>query len=297
MRDARPDDASAIAEIWASATPYLVRSASRAAAELADDSVLGRQRWVGTVNGEVAGTGTGRRAGHGEVMIGVEVRPDLGSRGVGRALLAEVLAAFADATELVAVCNDDPISMSFAVRHNFLPVGEHQIAFVEPATVTAAGPAPEGLTGLPLDRLPDLAALLDTHNAAAPDDPSGLSRQYTPETFRADWWDSVDNAPELSWALFDASVTPPVVAAFTSVQVDRATSRAWSSMTATHPSYRGRGLAAWVKRRSLNALANAGIDQAWTGNDAANGPMLAVNASLGYVPAAKSIRVHRRLHR
>ena len=154
-------------EIWASATPYLVRSASRAAADLADDSVLGRQRWVGTVNGEVAGTGTGRRAGHGEVMIGVEVRPDLGSRGVGRALLAEVLAAFADATELVAVCNDDPISMSFAVRHNFLPVGEHQIAFVEPATVTAAGPAPEGLTGLPLDTLHVMAGVMLQLIAAA----------------------------------------------------------------------------------------------------------------------------------
>jgi GNAT superfamily N-acetyltransferase len=67
-------------------------------------------------------------------------------------------------------------------------------------------------------------------------------------------------------------------------------------MTATHPAYRGRGLAGWVKRRTLNALAEVGVAQAWTAYDSGNAPMLAVNAALGYQPATTSLRLTRRLH-
>jgi GNAT superfamily N-acetyltransferase len=84
---------------------------------------------------------------------------------------------------------------------------------------------------------------------------------------------------------------------FTSLQVDQARGRAWSAMTGTHPDHRGRGLAGWVKRRSVNALAAAGVGEAWTANDATNAPMIAVNESLGYRLAGRTIRVRRRLPR
>jgi hypothetical protein len=66
-------------------------------------------------------------------------------------------------------------------------------------------------------------------------------------------------------------------------------------MTATRRDRRGRGLATWVKRRTLAAAAGAGITEACTANDAANAPMIAVNDALGYRPTARSIRVSRRL--
>ncbi len=66
-------------------------------------------------------------------------------------------------------------------------------------------------------------------------------------------------------------------------------------MTATHPDYRGRGLARWVKQRALNEVAAAGVTEALTANDATNVPMLAVNEALGYRPRARTIRVERRL--
>jgi RimJ/RimL family protein N-acetyltransferase len=205
-----------------------------------------------------------------------------------------MVAELPDLHHLSCVCRGDAVSMAFAIRNGFVPAGENRIARVDPRGVPVAGPVPEGLVALPLAALPDLTGLLDTYNTSATDDPSGLSQTYTMETFRADWWNSPDNAPDLSWALVEEGPEPLVVS-FTSVQVDRPRGRAWSSMTATHPSFRGRGLARWVKTRSLNALADAGVHEAWTGNDSANAPMIAVNDALGYRPAAKSIRMRRRV--
>ena len=69
-------------------------------------------------------------------------------------------------------------------------------------------------------------------------------------------------------------------------------------MTATHPAYRGRGLARWVKQRTLNALAEAGTrPRPAPPTTPTNAPMLALNDALGYQPVARSIRVRRRLPR
>ena len=51
---------------------------------------------------------------------------------------------------------------------------------VDPRTVAAAGPVPGGhARRSPWTALPDLRLLLETHNLAAADDPSGLTRRYT----------------------------------------------------------------------------------------------------------------------
>lgn len=295
VRDAQRGDAAAIGDIWSSAVPYLVRSAARAAADMREDRTLRRRRWVGVLDGVVAGTATARLAREHEVFLSVDVHPDHGSRGIGTSLLLTAATAFPGASQLRSVSNGDPISMAFAVRNGFLPEGEHRIGFVDPGAVPDAGPAPTGLRAVTLEALPDLRMLLETYNLSADDDPSGLSHRYTMYQLRADWWDSPDNAPDLSFGLIDDSPARPVLASFTSVQVDRERARSWSSMTATHPAYRGLGLAAWVKRRMLNSLVEGGIQEAWTGNDSTNEPMLAVNEALGYRMSATSVRLARRL--
>jgi GNAT superfamily N-acetyltransferase len=295
VRDAHPDDASAIAEVWAAAAPLLVRTAARAVADMLEDPVLGRGRWVGLLDDLVVGTAMARRIGDDASYVAVEVHPEHGSRGVGTALLRVAVAAFPDVHETSAVCADDPIALAFAVRHGFVPIGEHQVSGVDPATVPPVGPPPPGLAPVRLDVLADVDGVLETHNLCAVDDPSGLSHVYTRDAFLADWWNSPDNAPELSWALVDATGSTPVVAAFTNVQADRSRHRAWSAMTATRPDYRGRGLARWLKQKMLNEAAAAGITEALTANDASNRPMLAVNEALGYRPRARTVRVERRL--
>ena len=295
MRDAHRGDAPAIGEIWSAAVPYLVRTAARAAADMREDKTLRRRRWVGLVDGVVAGTATAQQLGEHEAFVTVEVHPDHGSRGLGTALLTDAAAAFPDIDQMRSVSNGDPISLAFAVRNGFLPEGEHRISFVDPAAVAEAGPPPTGLRAVTLEALPDLRMLLETYNLATSDDPSGLSRRYTMYQLRSEWWDNPDNAPSLSFGLIDDDAPRPVLAAFTSVQVDRERGRSWSTMTATHPTYRRRGLARWVKRRMLKALDENGVTEAWTGNDSTNAAMLAVNEQLGYVAAATSIRLARRL--
>jgi GNAT superfamily N-acetyltransferase len=295
VRDAHRGDAPAIGEIWSAAVPYLVRTAARAAADMREDKTMRRRRWVGLVDGVVAGTATARQVGEHEVFVSVEVHPDHGSRGVGTALLSQAAATYAQVDQMRSVSNGDPISLAFAVRNGFLPEGEHRISFADPAAVPEAGPPPSGLRPVTLEALPDLRMLLETYNLSAGDDPSGLSRRYTMYQLRSEWWDSPDNAPGLSFGLIDDSAPRPVLASFTSVQVDRERSRCWSSMTCTHPAYRRRGMARWVKQRMLNELVGSGVTEAWTGNDSTNEAMIAVNEQLGYVMAATSIRLARRL--
>jgi GNAT superfamily N-acetyltransferase len=297
VRAAQFQDASVIAEIWLAAVPYLVRSVERAFSDLDRDAGIGRKRWVAELDGSVVGTATARRAADSQVVIAVEVHPAYRGRGVGNALLRAIIVAFPDAGALTAVCDHDPTSIAFGAKRGFVPEGVHWLWSVDPSTVAAPGPVPAGLTAMSLDALSDLQMLLDAHNAAAQDDPSGVTRTYTLEEFHANWWRSPDNAADLSWALIDDAATPPVIAAFTSAQVDRSRGRAWSIMTATRSEYRDRGLATWVKRRSLAALAAAKITEAWTANDASNATMLAINESLGYRPAARSLRLRCRLDR
>jgi GNAT superfamily N-acetyltransferase len=301
VRDAQRGDAAVIGQVSASAVPYVVRSTARVAADLRQDAMLGRRRWVGLLGHEVCGTATarhlGERAGSRDVFLTVRVRPDRGSQGVGTALLHTAARSYPGATRLQSLANDDPISLSFAVRNGFVPEGEHHLAKVDPRGVPPVGEPPDGLRAVTLEALADLRMLLETHNLAADDDPGLVSRRMTMYQLRAEWWARPDNAPDLSWGLVGV-IDPnrgPVLAAFTSVQVDAERGRCWSRTTATHPAFRGRGLAAWVKHRTLNSLAQAGLSEAWTPNDVRNGPMFALNSSLGYEDAATSVRLTRRL--
>ena len=99
-----------------------------------------------------------------------------------------------------------------------------------------------------------------------------------------------DNWLLLNWARpdFDAGLTAVAlvdgaVAAYSVAQVD-GSDRYWSGMTGVRRAFRGRGLARLVKAESLRRARAAGYRRAFTGNDADNGPMLAVNARLGYRP-------------
>jgi GNAT superfamily N-acetyltransferase len=65
-------------------------------------------------------------------------------------------------------------------------------------------------------------------------------------------------------------------------------------MTGTLRAYRGRGLAKLVKNDSLHRARAAGYTHAFTGNDADNRPMLAINKWFGYEIGATEVRhVHQ----
>jgi hypothetical protein len=66
-------------------------------------------------------------------------------------------------------------------------------------------------------------------------------------------------------------------------------------MTGTAREFRGRGLAKLAKNDSLHRAREAGITEAFTGSDAQNGPMLAINKWFGYEICATEVRHVRTL--
>lgn len=68
-----------------------------------------------------------------------------------------------------------------------------------------------------------------------------------------------------------------------------------SDMTGTLRAFRGRGLARLAKTASLHRARDAGYAEAFTGNDAENAPMLALNHAFGYQAFAGEWRYVRPL--
>jgi len=60
--------------------------------------------------------------------------------------------------------------------------------------------------------------------------------------------------------------------------------RAYNDMTAVVRAWRGRGVAAALKRATIAWAIQSGLEWLETGNDVANAPMRALNARLGYQP-------------
>jgi len=299
VRDADRGDAVAIGEVSSAAVPHLVRSSARVEADMRDDERLGRRRWVGLIDRQVAGTATARQVveprGEQRLHVDVAVRPRDGSQGVGTRLLTAAVQAFPGATRLEAVADGGPISLSFAVRNGFVPEDEQPLVRVDPSSVPPADRGACGLRPVTLEALPDLRMLLETHNLATAEDRRWP--RLTMYQLRNEWWGRPDNAPDLSWGLLAPGPNGPVLASFTSVQVDHERRRAWSRMTATHPAFRDQGLATWVKRRSLGSLADADVAEAWARVPSDNAPMLAVNEALGYWSGATAVALGRRLRR
>lgn len=79
------------------------------------------------------------------------------------------------------------------------------------------------------------------------------------------------------------------MAAFSAANTDGLT-RYWSGMTGTRRAYRNRGLAKLAKTDSLHRARAVGYTDAYTGNDADNGPMLAINTWFGYRICATEVR-------
>lgn len=274
LRFATVGAAEGWAEVVMAASPFLVSSEARVLHEM--EHVPGvLARYVVVAGGEVLGIARLRDDGQGGgFRLMLQVRPDHRDRGVGRLLMDRMLAV-ADGGPVVAVVNGDDHSTAVAKHWGFDLEREHAIFSVSPGRVEEAGTAPAGLDVVPLSEV-SCEAVWECHQSAVGDEPSGLTRPMPLEEYLLSEWENPVHRADLGRAVLDGGL----VLSYTSMLV--AGDRAWSSMTGTRPEHRGRGLATLVKQRSLNALAAAGVTTAWTGNDAANAPMLAVNERLGY---------------
>ncbi len=211
----------------------------------------------------------------GEVSL-LHVHPDYRHRGIGAALLARALAQLAPLDLARLRGRALPQALPFARRHGFVPSREERFSALDLPALPPLAEAPDEVRLLSL-------AEVDPHRAhrvealASVDEPgdvAGGAIGYA--EWRADTWDNVGLDRVASTG---AEVDGELVAISL---VKRDGTRMWSDYTGTVPAYRGRGLAGLVKLAALHRAAARGVSVAYTGNDAANAPMLAINNRIGY---------------
>jgi RimJ/RimL family protein N-acetyltransferase len=100
----------------------------------------------------------------------------------------------------------------------------------------------------------------------------------TYETWRRLIWDFPDCDQELSIVVRAGGAVVGTTFLFS----DREAGRAANAGTGVIREFRGRGLGLLMNQHSLAWAAGAGITRVITQNDDTNGPMLAINARLGY---------------
>lgn len=284
IRPAVPDDAPALVALRAVVYPYLVRGVEATRQLITQPPP--DQHWTAYV-AETEERLVGWAAAHlnsstvepgvGEISL-LHVHPEFRRRGTGSALLAKtrehLLAAGACRVRTWALAE----SLDFARRRGLQPSREVRYSALELRPAPAEPPVPSGVELVPVADL-DPRGLHAAEAAATADEPGDVPKDaISYPAWRHDVWDNLG----LDRAASVAAVVDAEVVAFSLVQRDG--DRMWSDMTATRPEYRGRGLARLVKLAALHRAAARGARMAYTSNDEANAPMLAINTRLGYRP-------------
>ncbi|WP_444949030.1 GNAT family N-acetyltransferase [Micromonospora ureilytica] len=286
IRVAQPDDAPGVVALRAMVYPYQVRGVESTRKMIAEP-VPGRDwvAFVAEIDAQVVGWVTAQRndststANFGDISL-LHVHPEHRRRGIGTALLMTATGHLAPLGVRRLRAFAQPDALPFARRHGYEPTRELRFSALD---LNPAPALPEQPPGVRLRQI----AELDPHRlyaadvAAALDEPGDVpvdSISY--QTWQYDVWDNLGLDKEASTAV----EVDGEVAAFSLVKRDG--DRMWSDFTGSLPAYRGRGLARLAKTAALHRAAANGVRVAYTSNDEANGPMLAINTRLGYRPVA-----------
>ncbi|MFF5706315.1 GNAT family N-acetyltransferase [Streptomyces sp. NPDC012794] len=306
VRDIRPDDvrdAEAVVRLRRAALPYLITTAAGVAHELASAHPGKHCRLLlaETPDGRPVGTAETGLAydgpGPGPSYANVYVDPAHQGLGAGSALLrtAEEHLAARGAADVYAWVLDEPAHRGFAERRGYRPSRSAHFLRLD----LAAGSLPPLPRKLPagVELRPgsafaaDPRPLYEADVEASADEPGDVPADLDDY---GDWLDGVWRQPTLDHELTTVVLVDGAVAAFTAARTDGAT-RYSSAMTGTLRAFRGRGLAKLAKTDSLHRARAAGYTEAFTGNDAGNGPMLAVNSWFGYEICATETRHAKKL--
>ncbi|SEE01328.1 Predicted N-acetyltransferase YhbS [Streptomyces sp. 2131.1] len=301
VRDFRPADAEDWVRIRRAALPYMVITPEQAVFELTGAPAGRRYRMlVAEEDGEVIGTaqvGLNHESPEpGQGFCNPYTHPERTGRGAGSLLLrtAEEYLALAGAVSVHTWVLDTPDNLAFAAKHGYTASRPAHFLHLD----LANGPLPprqKAPDGVELRTAADFAddprPLFEADAEATADEPSDTpARLDDYEEWLTETW----RDPGLDHRLTSVVVAGGEVAAFSAARTD-GVDRYWSGMTGTRRAHRGRGLAKLAKNDSLHRARAAGYTDAYTGNDAGNGPMLAVNRWFGYEICATEVRHVRRL--
>ncbi|MGI5351431.1 GNAT family N-acetyltransferase [Streptomyces sp. CA-250714] len=303
LRADDPRDAEAVAAVRRATVPYLVCTAATLGWEVAHTPASQRLCWfvAERPDGTVVGCAdAGLVAGStepGQGFLHTAVPPGATGRGVGSALVAagEAYLMGLGARRVHSWVADDDRAGGFAERRGYARSRQARFLGLElrgAALPRLPDPLPVGVT---LRRVAefadDLRPLYEADTECAADEPGDVSVGRTPyeEWLRHNW-----RRPDWDAELSSVALVDGQVAAYSVAQTD-GVDRYWSGMTGTRRAFRGRGLARLAKLAALRRARAAGYAHAYTGNDAANAPMLAVNRRLGYAQVGTEWRCVKEL--
>ncbi|MFG2116406.1 GNAT family N-acetyltransferase [Streptomyces sp. NPDC048718] len=304
VRDVGPgsaEDAEGFARVRRAALPFMLSTGPHLIHEWAHAHPDAHARpLLAEADGEIVGCAEVELAHEspepGDGVANVHVHPEHLGRGAGTLLLraAEEHLAHAGARRVYSWVFDDPASRAFAGRHGY--EGRRTAYFLRLDLTTAALPPlqspPDGVELRPAsDFAADPRPLFELDALTTADEPGDVAAGLTDyEHWLATTWRHPLQNHELTMVALSGG--RPV--AF-SAALDDGLGRYGSGMTGTAPGFRGRGLAKLVKNASLHRARAAGRTEAFTGNDAGNAPMLAVNRWFGYEIGAREVRHVRTL--
>jgi mycothiol synthase len=245
---------------------------------------------LATVDAEVVASGVADRSSSaGGAFVAPRVRPEHRRHGLGSALFHRLAqhAAALDVPELRAMV-DDPGSLAFAEHFGFVEVDRQVEQVRAVADEPAPGDLPASVQVVRLDERPGLwAACYETFGTEVLAD----FALFQPLEITAEEWNGSWAGDPMFLALHDGEV---VGCAGLHRDTDHP-GRAENALTAVRRDWRARGIAAHLKRRTLQWAAENGVTELYTWTQARNTPMLTLNQRLGYTTGQTSITVSRPL--
>ncbi|MEU7577433.1 GNAT family N-acetyltransferase [Streptomyces sp. NPDC041068] len=293
---ATPADADGFAAVRRVCVPAMLATAESVAFDRAHAHPDARYlQLIAEADGEVIGTAqTGLAYDSpqpGQGFANVYVRPDRRGIGAGSLILrtAEEHLAAEGATTVYSWVLDEPANLAFAAKRGYRASRSAHFLRLD----LAAGTLP------PLQEPPsdvelvsgsayaqDPRPLFDLDAETVADEPSDVAAEMTDyQHWLAETW----HHPLISQELTTVALVDGRPAAFSLARTD-GEGRYTSGMTGTARAHRGRGLAKLAKNDSLHRARAAGCTEAFTGNDAGNEPMLAINKWFGYEICATEVR-------
>ncbi|MEU5536665.1 GNAT family N-acetyltransferase [Streptomyces sp. NPDC020362] len=304
VRDLRPDvpsDTEGFARVRHLALPYILFTPDSVRHLLTHSHPDGHFRsLVAVEDDEVIGTAQVALVHDspepGQGYVNVYVRPDRTRRGAGRLLVraAEEHLIAVGATKLFSWVLDEPGNRVFAEQQGYTSGRPAHFLRLDLADGTLP-PLPEVPQGVELRTAAEFAddprPLFELDAETVQDEPGDVAIEFT--DYEA-WLKQNWKHPLLDRELTVAAVVDGRPVAFSMACTDGA-GRYSSAMTGTTRAHRGRGLAKLAKIHSLYRARAAGVTEAFTGNDAGNDPMIAINKWLGYEICATEVRHVREL--